>query len=296
MTETVTLISVLIRTKNREIALRRAIGSVRNQTHHPIEVIVVNDGDSFEEPVENHGFAKFVVHATKAGGRSDAANIALDNATGKYCLFLDDDDEIAPNHLKWLAGALDNNPNIIAAYSKTKCIEAADYDNPIKIYDTPFDQNQLILENFLPIHAVLFRRDAATHIRFSPQLDIYEDWHFWLQLSSVGEFEQIDIMTSIYHLDYSGIGAQATKSYVEERKKFLKLAIPLLSADQLLFLQYRAMSLFGEQQISHELRLETDALKRENSSLLKRLNDVGLAGRFVSNLCRVFRGLIRRKR
>ena len=288
------LISVLIRTKNREEALRRALESVRRQTHKPVEVVIVNDGKPLVEPIITDNFSAAVICETHAGGRSEAANIALKAASGQYCLFLDDDDEIEPEHLEYLKAGFCDDAELVAVYSQTKCVQANNYNEPLKVFDTRFDRNKLILENFLPIHSVLFRREAATGIRFSEALDIYEDWYFWLRLSQKGRFRKIDVTTAIYHLDHSGIGVQSDGSHFNDRKKFLKLAIPDLSEDELVFLHFSASQFYQEQQKNHELRLEIDALRRENNSLLGLISDINCLNRVVSHFVRSLR-LIQRK-
>lgn len=288
------LISVLIRTKNREEALRRALESVRGQTHKPIEVVIVNDGAPLVEPINIDDFSAAVICETHTGGRSEAANIALNAASGQYCLFLDDDDEIEPEHLQYLKAGFCDNAEIVAVYSQTKCVQANNYDEPLKVFNTSFDRNKLVLENYLPIHSVLFRREAAIDIRFSEALDIYEDWYFWLRLSQKGGFKKIDVTTAIYHLDHSGVGVQSNDSHLDDRKKFLKLAIPLLSEEQLVFLHFSASQFDQEQQTSHELRLKIDALQRQNTALLERLSDTSWLNRVLAYLARIFRQ-IRRK-
>jgi len=288
------LISVLIRTKNREAALHRALESVRRQTHKPVEVVIVNDGEPLIEPLNTHNFSATVISETCGGGSSEAANIALKAASGQFCLFLDDDDEIEPEHLEYLKAGFCNEPEIIAVYSQTKCIQANNYDEPLKVFDTSFDQNKLVLENYLPIHSVLFLREAATDIRFSEALDIYEDWHFWLCLSQIGGFKKIDVMTAIYHLDHSGVGVQSDENHLADRKKFLKLAIPFLSEEQLVFLHFSAVQFYQEQQTSHKLRLEIDALRRQNNALSELISDATWLNRVLAHLARTFRRIQRK--
>jgi GT2 family glycosyltransferase len=59
------------------------------------------------------------------------------------------------------------------------------------------------VENFIPIHALLFRRtvlSGPTPCRFDEQLDLYEDWDFWLQLLERGTFHHRNAVSACYRI------------------------------------------------------------------------------------------------
>lgn len=92
-------ISVIIPVYNANEYLRRCLDSVCNQTLKDIEIICVDDcstDNSFEilqEYTKKYTNLK-VIHCDKNGGESVARNIGLDNATGDYIAFVDNDDEV----------------------------------------------------------------------------------------------------------------------------------------------------------------------------------------------------------
>ncbi len=94
------LVSVVIPTFNRAYCLRRAIDSTLNQTHHNVEVIVVDDGstDKTRELVRStystEGRVRYV-HQENAGV-SAARNHGFALATGEFISLLDSDDEWLP--------------------------------------------------------------------------------------------------------------------------------------------------------------------------------------------------------
>lgn len=289
------LVSVLVRTKDRPTLLQRAIRSVYAQTLRPIEIIVVNDGisevNSPSTVIEEPSSIKITMIDNIGTGRSAAANTALNRANGKFCLFLDDDDEIEPDHLQLLTDALTRDNTAVASYSETICVLNGDKTKPIKIYDEPYSRNTLAIQNFLPMHSVLFRRSALNEAQFDTSLNLYEDWLFWLQLSREGNFIKVDHQTAIYHLDESGIGGRTNIDFEEERKAFLRAAMPLMTADQLVFMQQSAILFFREQTVTHELRLEIDRLKLKNKTLETRLADAGSIHKVIGLCVRVLRRL-----
>lgn len=272
-------VSILIRTLNRPVQLADALASVAAQTYRPLEVIIVNDGGSpvehiAERVLEGSGVGfRYHAHAQRLG-RSTAANQALELATGELALFLDDDDWILPTHIEHLAALLDNDATLIAAYSDTCCYRGG------KLLDEPyfardFDANHLAVENYLPIHSVLFYRKVwEAGCRFSPHLSLYEDWHFWLQVAQQGGFQRHPEASACYRLDISGVGGEKDREYRSQYLAFLREALVILSDSQLIHLHYASRALHQAQdeldkvndEIAHE-RLVSAGLQRRITEL-----------------------------
>lgn len=90
------LISVIVPIYNAESFLVRAIDSIIDQTYTNLEIILVDDGSPDNCPYICDEYAKMdhrirVIHKEN-GGLSDARNMGLDMARGKYVVFFDDDD------------------------------------------------------------------------------------------------------------------------------------------------------------------------------------------------------------
>lgn len=92
------LISIIMPVYNKAIYLNKSITSLINQTFTELELIIVNDGstdDSFNicrEFAEKDSRIK-VINIENLGV-SNARNIGLQNATGKYVQFIDSDDYV----------------------------------------------------------------------------------------------------------------------------------------------------------------------------------------------------------
>ena len=205
------LVSVLIRTKDREALLREALDSVLAQTWPAIEVIIVNDGGENFSSAVLPGDASNIRWLDNTGehGRSHAANLAMENATGDFCLFLDDDDLIDPDHLQHLVTALQENDGAVAVYSAVRVMTDGVIESEPS-FNYAFDPVRLMIENYIPIHAMLFRRaliDAG--FRFDPAFDRFEDWDFWLQAAEHNSFLFVNRCTATYRVNSaSGFGAK----------------------------------------------------------------------------------------
>ena len=104
-------ISVIIPTYKPKEYLWECLDSLVKQTFpkDDFEVILVLNGctEPWKSEIENHidtetqSINVIFIH-TEQGGVSNARNIALDNAKGKYITFIDDDDYVSPKYLEEL--------------------------------------------------------------------------------------------------------------------------------------------------------------------------------------------------
>ena len=98
-------ISITVPVYNVEQYLERCLNSLLNQTFtQDYDIICVNDGstDKSGEILESYArqYPKIKVINQENKGLSEARNTALEHVTGKYTMFVDSDDFIAPTALK----------------------------------------------------------------------------------------------------------------------------------------------------------------------------------------------------
>jgi len=183
-------ISVIVRTKDRPALLAEAIASIR-ATGYPAEIVVVNDGGAHP----NVDAVTLVKHETSRG-RSAAANAGVKAAKNEYVAFLDDDDLYYPEHLSTLANAA-RGSNAAGWYSDavSAFIDGARRE-PMRIYARDFDRELLLVDNYIPLPTLLFRRaDFLDLGGFDEAFDLFEDWDFLIRLSQRGEFVHVPRIT-----------------------------------------------------------------------------------------------------
>ena len=95
------LVSIIIPHFNRSILLKETIDSVLSQTYKDWEIIVVDDRSEESEfkkikKFENGQNIKVIQRVTGTKGPSRCRNLGVKKAKGKYLLFLDSDDLLAP--------------------------------------------------------------------------------------------------------------------------------------------------------------------------------------------------------
>ncbi|MBV8546292.1 MAG: PIG-L family deacetylase [Acidobacteria bacterium] len=193
-------ISVIVRTKDRPALLAEAVASIR-ATGYPAEIVVVNDGGA----ATNIEGVTLVEHE-RSRGRSEAANAGVKTAKNEYAAFLDDDDLYYPEHLATLANAA-RGSNATAWYSDavSAFIDSAERQ-PMRIYARDFDRELLLVDNYIPLPTLLFRRSDFLDLGgFDAAFDLFEDWDFLIRLSQRGEFVHMPRITcEIRHIKGAG--------------------------------------------------------------------------------------------
>ena len=206
------LISVLIRTHKRAAFLRQALTSVLNQTHRPIEVIVVEDGSNEGKAVCDEFAGRINVRyfrITPGQGRSVAGNRALHEACGEWMCFLDDDDVFFSDHLEVLLQTV-RDGKLLGAFALSWRTTTQVIDASIPTYretswdslpDEPFSRVAMWHHNFMPIQAVLFHRSLYERYGgFAEDMHQLEDWNLWTRYTMQDDFVQVRKTTSKYRV------------------------------------------------------------------------------------------------
>lgn len=218
--ETGPLVSVIVRTTARA-TLDQALDSIAAQTYRRLEVILVDVAGqgSLGRPTHCGEFPMRTASTGMQLGRGAAANLGLDRALGDYALFLDDDDWLLPEHIASLVAAIVGGGEARAAYAGVVCRRQEEDGawSTLHVFNEPYDPLRLLIENYLPIHAVLFARDlVGPSLRFDETLDVYEDWDFWIQLSALTPLAHVDQVSAVYRIaSESGFGLRQQDQAVD---------------------------------------------------------------------------------
>ena len=196
-------ISVIVRTKNRPALLADAIASIR-ATNYPAEIVVVNDGMRPDMDCVRDGVT--LVHHETSRGRSEAANAGVNAAKNEYITFLDDDDLYYPEHLSTLADAARGSTATAWYSDAVSAFIDGESRETMRIYARDFDRELLLVDNYIPLPTLLFRRaDFLAAGGFDPAFDLFEDWDFLIRLAQRGDFVRVPRITcEIRHIKGAG--------------------------------------------------------------------------------------------
>lgn len=220
------LVSVVIRSAGR-VTLDEALDSIAAQTYRHVEVILVDVTGCMALTLPDW-CGEFPLRRVSTGaplGRGAAANVGLAAASGEFVIFLDDDDWFLPEHLAGLVEAIKTADGASAAYAGVECrTQCADGERRVlHVFNEAHDPVRLLVENYLPIHAVLFSRHLlGDDLRFDEALHVYEDWDFWIQLSALTDLVHVNAVTAVYRIaQSSGFGIRHADPAVEHGRAAL---------------------------------------------------------------------------
>lgn len=237
------LVSIVVRTVNRPLQLRKALASIALQTYPAVEAVIINDGGpSVAKIVETLGIRLrcTLIELPSNIGRSACANLGIEKSRGKYIGFLDDDDILYPFHIARLCETLRDGEFEVAYSDAVRALQVPDpldsesyITTDLKLmYSEEADLSTLVRTNFIPILTVLSSRHSIGESRFDPRLEVLEDWDFWIQLRSKYPFKHLCEITAEYSLrcDQSNTTGQnealwnRSRRYIADKHQHLRLS------------------------------------------------------------------------
>jgi len=150
------------------------------------------------------------IRYVKSGGkgRSECGNYGAVKAKGKYICWLDNDDLFFADHIETLMRGFEKNNKAVCSYSLAWEAISKIKDGQLNIrklclpelHDRPYDKARLMKENFIPIQAIIFRKELFdSYGGFNPKLSQLEDWNLWARYSQFGDFVFSRRVTSLYN-------------------------------------------------------------------------------------------------
>lgn len=205
------MISIIMPVYNKYNYLMKSINTIINQTYKDFELIIVDDGSSDGSEKLCDEFAQKdqrikVIHIKNAGV-SNARNVGLDNAKGKYLQFIDSDDYVDEDMLEKLYDKATQYDVDIVISGITKVNHDYEVLNETLPQLIGVKSKNEMLENFASeqrstgiygcVSNKFIKRDIVEKfkLRFDTKIKLAEDLDFYLKL-----YEHI---SSIYFYDTS---------------------------------------------------------------------------------------------
>jgi len=191
-------VSVIIPTRNRVALLGESIASVRGQSLHDWEVVVVDDNseDSTWDWVGSLQDPRIrAVRLLEHSERSVARNHGLAIARSEFVLFLDDDDRLFPIALSRLVETMRRCPHAIAAIGARVTVNDQGRRRRLPHTRLPVTRSIFphVLLGWVPaqgqclFRTELFRGSGA----YNPTLTLCEDYELWLRVARLGKIALI---------------------------------------------------------------------------------------------------------
>jgi len=204
--------SVIIPAFNRAYIIATTLRSVVAQDFENYECIIVDDGSSdveeLEEAVAMICDSRFRVVRRENGGGGAARNTGIDEATGEYIAFLDSDDLFLPDKLSTanekLLGACTSSTDVL--FSQVIVNRGLD-KSWIKPSRAPkrgerIDEYLITNQGFIQTSTIVVDRLIAKSVRFDESLPFGQDTDFCIRLAASGcTFTMLDAPLVIWRDD-----------------------------------------------------------------------------------------------
>ena len=203
-------VSIVIPTYNCLDYLPKAIGSVLQQTHQDIELIIIdgnsNDGTStYLASIQDHRSVKL---STLGVGAPQARNLGIEKATGVFIAFLDADDFWFPEKFERQLEFHQRYPDMAMSFTNYEhltedyevIVDCFSYWSQFQNRDEQFinidNPLEFIIENnVIGTSTVMVKADVFSQTySFNADIKYGEDWELWLRMS---ENHQIGVLNSV---------------------------------------------------------------------------------------------------
>jgi GalNAc5-diNAcBac-PP-undecaprenol beta-1,3-glucosyltransferase len=180
--------TVIIPTYKRPELLLRAIDSIQSTQQEQLEIIVIDDDPemSAAEITKKFPAAQYVAKRGVNQGLSASRNIGISLSRGRFIMFLDDDDYLAPCGLDRLFSRIDTKSSF---YFGEFAISRNDGLFQM-IRNQPNGETMLVC-NTIPVGSYLIEKSAIRY-KFDEQLRSHEDWDFLLKNVDWNKAKYID--------------------------------------------------------------------------------------------------------
>lgn len=220
------IISIIIPLYNGENYIINCLESIRKQNCSNLEVVIVND-ESTDKSVEliniyylKHNIEMYInVVSQKNQGQGAARNTGIENAKGRYMMFIDQDDTLAEGILnKMLAKAEQSQADIVEA-GYQRVTPDGKVTVTVSLKNTGWSKYKVVAP-----WSKLYRTDfiMVNRIRFLPVV-LGEDVYFLMQLYSF--MPKVDFLQDIGYnwLDNDKSVSNTTYKKIEEKTSLLQL-------------------------------------------------------------------------
>ncbi len=219
-------VSVVIPCYNASPFLRETLDSVLNQTHPPLEVIVVDDGSTDDSAAiaESYGPPVRVVRQENQG-ESVARNRGIDDAKGDWVAFLDADDVWKPEKLDLQMEEIGNTSHLVCVHTGvyTFGLKNELSETSHEARHSRYDVEALLLQPLIHISSAIVRRNIS--VRFPTWTQRAEDMIYFAELCSHGGISFVDDPLTGYRTHASQQSRQASlmAPHIESRIRWVKM-------------------------------------------------------------------------
>lgn len=229
---------IVVRTKNRNLLLKRALSSIVKQSYTDWQIVLVNDGGNKEELdclveafLRDNSLSTdkvILIHNQNSCGMEAASNLAINSSNSKYIALLDDDDTWDCLFLERTISFLDSNKKFQGVACPANLVEEAISNDEIKtIAVRPYNPQlksisipDLLGQNRFTSNSFVYSRGAFEEVGdYDENLPVLGDWDFNLRFIIKYDIKIIPEALVNYHMRFTVMSSDYDNS-VTTRQNF----------------------------------------------------------------------------
>jgi len=216
------LVSVIMPVFNRIDTVKSAVDSVLKQSYQNLELIIIDDGsdDGTKELLDNIQDERIVIiHNETRKGVSNARNLGLKAANGKYVAYLDSDNRWDSRYVAAMVGAFKKLQDAEAIYCG-QLLFKGNNPHPFAVRFGSFNRSLLTNRNYIDINALCHTKELYNRIGgFDETLIKLVDYDLIMRIAEEAQMYSVPILLSYYHYD----NAQNTITNIPGYVKYLEV-------------------------------------------------------------------------
>lgn len=223
------LVSVLLPVYNAQDTVVEAIQSILAQTYTHFELVVINDGstDATRERILSVRDDRIRYYENEGNqGLVYTLNRGIDLCRGKYIARMDADDISLPTRFEKQVEVMEKSPNIIVCGTEVSLFGDPEIvkkvpDRAYRFISADEYQKNLVLESGIAHPSVMMRKSILDeyHLYYDADYPYAEDYKFWIDLVSYGDFYIIPERLLRYRLSATQITTFHSLQQQESSKK-----------------------------------------------------------------------------
>ncbi len=230
------LVSVLILFYNQEKFVEETLNSVLAQDYPYVEIITADDASTdgtvavIKRYAAAHSNIKPVL-STVNGGITKNCNNALQEATGKYLVFLGGDDLMLPGRITSQVQYFLQHPDISVCCTDIQIFyDGQPHKNFVyrnrEFYKKMSPARIIAQDNAPPTAGLMFDFEKCGDIKFDPRTPVVSDWLFVVECCLRGKLGYIEKVYTCYrrHDNNTTLGG-LEKSYLQDRLIYTDILI-----------------------------------------------------------------------
>ncbi len=218
------LVSVIIPAYNSEDHIEEAVLSICNQTYKNLQIIVINDGsrDKTLEKLKRlqREDPRIEIYSQDNQGLIATLNRAISLCKGNLIARMDADDISLPERINKQVNLFNNNPKLVCCSVST---EDFGDSNTLVIRSNNNDYLKALLLFWPPFchPGAMYKRDLiqSHNIQYNQDFKHCEDFAFWSDLASLGEFSNCSEVLLKYRVHASQVTAQYSEAVLENHRR-----------------------------------------------------------------------------